>query len=335
MKNSKIRLSVELGAWFALFLFPVVLFPGFWPKFINGTFNPLFLGLAITNLILISFYYFNYYFLIPRFYFSKKYLAYSVFVTACLLFTVFILQLKKEFNPLTSPPFRYATGAFIGSIVIRFIMMFLLSLGISSYNRLKNIEQEKTKAELSFLKAQINPHFLFNTLNSIYALIVKKSDSAPESVTKLSAIMRYVITDAAHDFVALEKELTYITNYIELEKFRLTSKVNLTFKIIGDPVGKQIAPLIFIPFVENAFKHGVSTQENSTISILISIENNQLHLLVKNTKLKSRSANKESMGLGIENGKQRLQLLYPGKHELSIKSSDEEFCVDLKMILHD
>jgi hypothetical protein len=335
MKSKNTRIIVELIAWAILFAFPLVLFPGFLPIDANGSINIVFIGLSITNVSLISFYYFNSYFLIPKFYFPKKYFTYVICLAGYMLIVISVLQLKKEFNPLPSPPFRFANATFIASIVIRFVMLFLLSLGISSYSRMKSAEQEKIKAELSFLKAQINPHFLFNTLNSIYALTVKKSDSAPESITKLSSIMRYVITDAAQDFVSLEKELAYVSNYVELEKFRLTQKINLEYKVTGNFLGKEIAPLIFIPFIENAFKHGVSTQENSSISILITLEKNQLHLLVKNTKLKSRSSVHENTGLGIENTKQRLSLLYPGKHELHIKDNADEFSVDLKITLND
>jgi len=332
VKTNRIRLLVELIAWFALFFFPVVLFPGFWPKFVDGDLNPKFLGLALTNFFLISFYYTNLYYLIPRFYFQKKFVPYVVLLLSYLAMAVFVLQIRSDFNPLPSPPFRFANAAFIGSIIIRFIMIFLLSLGISSYNRLKQIEREKMKAELSYLKAQINPHFLFNTLNSIYALTVKKSDNAPESVTKLSGIMRYVITDAAQEFVPLDKEIDYITNYIELEELRLTSKVRMEYKVRGTFTGKKIAPLIFVPFIENAFKHGVSTKENSTIEISITVEENDLNLLVKNTKVHVRTL---SNGLGIENARMRLQLLYPGKHQLVIKNDDSEYAVSLKMNLND
>lgn len=332
MKTSRIRLLVEIAAWFALFFFPVILFPGFWPKFINGSFNPQFLGLAITNILLITFYYFNYYFLIPKFYFPKKYVYYTLCLFSYLFLMIFILQLRKEFNPLPSPPFRFANGAFIGSIVIRFIMIFLLSLGISSYNHLKQVEREKMKAELSYLKAQINPHFLFNTLNSIYALTVKKSDNAPESITRLSSIMRYVITEAATDFVPLEKEIEYISNYVELEELRITSKVKLNYKVSGNLSGRQIAPLIFVPFIENAFKHGVSTKENSDIGITITVEGNELHLFVKNTKVNVRTINN---GLGMENAKMRLSLLYPGKHTLIVNNAEKEFTVSLKITLND
>lgn len=332
MKSNRVRLLVELFAWFALFFFPVILFPGFWPKFINGSFNPQFLGLAITNLFLIAFYYFNFYVLIPRLYFNKKYLPYVICLLVYLAAIILVLQLRKEFNPLPSPPFRFANAAFIGSIIIRFIMIFLLSLGISSYNRLKQIEREKMKAELSYLKAQINPHFLFNTLNSIYALTVKKSDEAPESVTRLSGIMRYVITDAAQEYVPLEKEIEYITNYIQLEELRLTNKVTLSFNASGVFTGKKIAPLIFLPFVENAFKHGVSTREESAITIAISVEQETLNLLVKNNKVKVNTVNN---GLGIENARMRLRLLYPGKHRLLINNNDKDFTVSLSIKLDD
>lgn len=332
MKVSKTRILVEVIAWSALFLFPVTLFPGFWPKFINGSFNPLFLGLSITNLLLISFYYFNYHVLIPKFYFTKRHLIYVGCLLLCLLVTVGVLLSRKEFNPLPSPPFRFATGAFVGSIVVRFVMIFLFSLGISSYNRLKQAEREKMKAELSYLKAQINPHFLFNTLNSIYALTVKKSDHAPESVTRLSGIMRYVITDAAQEFVPLEKEIDYISNYIELEELRITNKVNLQYKATGIFTGKKIAPLIFVPFIENAFKHGVSTKENSSIQIDITVEGSELSLLVKNTKVNTHTI---STGLGIENAKMRLGLIYPGKHTLEIRNSEKEYTASLKIKLND
>lgn len=326
----KWRLLVELIAWCALFLFPIMLFPGFWPRAADGGINIKFAGLAITNTFLIGFYYLNYYFLIPKFYFPKRYLPYVLCLLIYLGVMILALDSDQGFNPLPSPPFKYANAAFVGSIIIRFIMLFLLSLGISSYNRLKQIEREKMKTELSYLKAQINPHFLFNTLNSIYALTVKRSELAPESITRLSSIMRYVITDAAHELVPLEKEIAYITDYVELEELRLTSKVELTYKVTGDLAGKQIAPLIFLPYIENAFKHGVSTRENSKIDIQVRIERNDLHLQVTNQKVNTHTV---SNGLGMENARMRLQLLYPGKHELEVKNEADAFSVSLSITL--
>jgi LytS/YehU family sensor histidine kinase len=283
--------------------------------------------------MLILFYYFHYFYLIPRFYFAKRYAAYVLLLIACLFFMIFVMQIRRGFNPLPSPPFRYANAAFIGSIIIRFIVMFLLSLGIGSYNRLRQIEREKMKAELAYLKAQINPHFLFNTLNSLYALAVKKSDKAPESVTRLAGIMRYVISEAATDLVPLEKEVKYLDDYVALEKLRMTEKVKLTYEIKGELSGLRIAPLIFIPFIENAFKHGISTSEDCYIEIRLSVTDQQLFLQVKNCKPASRSFTQQSTGLGMENTRKRLDLLYPGKHSLKTEDKKDEFCIELNLTL--
>mgnify|MGYP000901177134 FL=1 len=240
---------------------------------------------------------------------------------------------NRNFNPLPSPPFKYATLAFTISIALRFLMMLLLSLGFSSYNRLRLAEKEKLKTELSYLKAQINPHFLFNTLNSIYALTVKRSDSAPESVTRLASIMRYVITDASLDKVSLEKEIHYISAYIDLEKLRLTNKVKFKYELKGDFAGVKIAPMIFLPLIENAFKYGVSTHENSEIDIQITREQNIITFLSKNTKLKHDKNN--STGLGLKNVKKRLELIYGGKHEIIIHNAEDFFSVKLSITLND
>lgn len=332
MKSARIRLVMELVIWTAFMVFPLILFPTLQPFMSEKGVNPPLKGLLITHSLLIAFYYFNFYYAIPKFYFTKRLTAYAGIVFSCLLVLILILQLDRGFNPLPTPPFRFPVIAFIFTIVIRFVMVLLLSLGISTIQRFQHFEKEKLSTELSYLKAQINPHFLFNTLNSIYALSVKKSDSAPEAVTKLASIMRYVITDAASDTVALEKELGYLSSYIELEKLRLTNKVTLHYEILGDPFGKQISPLVFIPLVENAFKHGVSTSESSEIVIVVTILASTLSLKVSNSKV--RPDRVSSNGLGIENARRRLNLLYPGKHDLKIEDKENEFLVNLTLVLN-
>lgn len=334
MKVKKRQLAIELVAWLIFIVFPTVVFSTIQPFIANGNINPPLIGIVILHLLLIGFYYFNYYYAIPRFYFTGKIRQYVMLMLACLLFLILVMQVDPNFNPLLSVHMKAGRFIFIFSIVVRFIMIFLLSMGISNYNRLKQTEQEHLKTELSYLKSQINPHFLFNTLNSIYSLSVKKSDAAPESITKLSSIMRYVITEAKNDFVPLDKELNYVSSYVELEKLRLTPKVNLNYKISGNTGGRQIAPLIFIPFIENAFKYGVSTSENSSINITIEINGDTLLLNCSNTILASRQK-KEHTGLGIENSKKRLSLLYPGKHMLNISDGPAEFKVNLVLALND
>ena len=316
MKSKRILLVIQIIAWLVFIIFPAFIYSTIQPSIANGVLNPTLTGIFVLHTLLMGFYYFNYYYLIPKFYFPKKNQIYFGVLATSLLVMLLIMETDEAFSPFFQAPINHGHFLFAFSIFLRFVMIVLLSLGIASYNRLKQIEEGNLKAELSYLKAQINPHFLFNTLNSVYALTVQKSDSAPEAITKLSAIMRYSITDAAHDFVELDKELNYINAYVELEKLRLTNKVKLNYTVTGPTTGKQIAPLIFIPFVENAFKYGVSTQENSVIEITITIDNTNLSVLVKNTKVRTDSKNK--LGLGIENTKKSFseslisRLCFPG-----------------------
>jgi sensor histidine kinase YesM len=333
MKSKRIFFVIQIIAWLVFITFPAFVYSTIQPALANGILNPALKGIFVLHTLLMVFYYLNYYYLIQKFYFTKKSRLYFGILAGALLFMLLVMELDKSFSPFYQSSVNNGHLLFIFSIVIRFIMIVLLSLGIASYNRLKQTEEEKLKAELSYLKAQVNPHFLFNTLNSIYALTVQKSDRAPESVTKLSSIMRYSITDAAQDLVSLDKELNYINAYVELEKLRLTEKVKLNYTITGDPSGKQISPLIFVPFIENAFKYGVSTQDTSKINIAILIGKNDLNLTVDNTKV--RPDNKSKLGLGIENTKKRLDLIYPGKYSLDIKDLEKEFSVNLKILLND
>jgi hypothetical protein len=331
MKGKHTQIIIELIAWSAFLGFPVILFPTFMPLGSGENMNPALAGVLLTHSLLIGFYYFNFYYAIPRFYFKRRFTTYGPVMLASVTIIILILLLNPGFNPFPSPPFRYPVFIFILSILVRFIVVFLFSLGIANIKRLESIEKEKISAELSYLKAQLNPHFLFNTLNSIYALTVKKSDHAPESVMKLSSIMRYVVTEAESETVDLEKELNYISSYIQLEKLRLTGKVLLTYDVEGDATGMRIAPLIFIPIIENAFKHGVSTSEPSSIVIRILIDEKQLHLLVSNSKQKSKKA---GTGRGLANVRKRLSLLYPGKHDLRINESEKDYSVNLTLDLH-
>lgn len=212
-----------------------------------------------------------------------------------------------------------------------FAATLLLSLTIKINGRWRKTEKEKLNAELSYLKAQINPHFLFNTLNSIYSLSIIKSDKTSEAVVKLSGMMRYVLSEAHQERVPLDKEIMYITHYIELQQIRLGNTVQLEYTVQGDMIGKEIAPLILISFVENAFKHGVNAEENSAISIQLKAEVDHFYMEVKNNKVKSVISIEEESGLGIENTKNRLNLLYPNKHELNIQDDGKQFSVILKI----
>jgi two-component system LytT family sensor kinase len=216
-----------------------------------------------------------------------------------------------------------------------FIMVIALSTAIRvmrqwqlSEQRAIQAEADKTSAELSFLKAQINPHFLFNTLNNIYTLAVVQDEHAPESILKLSNIMRYVTDDAMDDFVPLENEIDCIKDYIELQKLRFGSQTIVDLKISGDVENKSIAPLILMTFVENVFKYGISKHEPSLISIGIMSHENGISFYCQN-KIFGQKTDSEREGVGLKNARRRLSHLYAGRHVLNINTDSQSYTVNL------
>lgn len=287
----------------------------------------------LFSIILIPFFYLSYFLLIPRLYFEKKYYLFSFIIFSCFMLIFFlplVLIPSTNFNASSFDTF------FIREIKIRlfqFLIVFVFSLMLKINIRLKQSEKEKLDAELAYLKAQINPHFLFNTLNSIYSLAIVQSDNVASSIVKLSNMMRYVLSESSNDFVRLEKEIEYIQNFIELQQIRFGSVIQFECSITGDHKNKYIAPLILIPFIENAYKHGVNAEDNSIIKIKIDTTETQLILFVKNNKVFiQRSAESES-GVGVENTKNRLQIIYPGKHKLQIENTEKEYSVSLTLDL--
>ena len=210
----------------------------------------------------------------------------------------------------------------------------LASISLTINDHLRQLEKEKLVAQISSLKSQINPHFLFNTLNNIYATAIDTSPRTADMVDKLSEMMRYTMKETQNNFVPLEEEINYLNNYIELQKLRLDSKIKFEYTIDGEFSGLQIAPMLLIPFVENAFKHGVNSEQDSNIRINIKANESEIHLLVANNKVDIQSGIKEnSSGLGIENTKNRLVLIYPSKHLLTIKETENDFTVSLHINL--
>lgn len=290
---------------------------------------------AILVLSLVTFYYLNSLVLIPKLLSKQKRWEYAFSVLGCvvlfLIFTIVPILIMHPELPINR-------GMVISSILLISLVFIasgigqIIDLWFLSEKRSKEIEYEKQLNELSLLKSQINPHFLFNTLNTIYSLASKKSDQTPEAVLKLSEMMRYVMSDAKQDLVSVEKEIEYINRFVDLQKMRLTDRVTVVYTVIGNTTGKSIAPLILIPFIENAFKYGVSTHDNSTISITISIEEHKIVLVTTNRIFDYSNILTESTGIGIANTKKRLQLLYPGRHKLMIDDSNANFVVQLELI---
>jgi two-component system, LytTR family, sensor kinase len=193
---------------------------------------------------------------------------------------------------------------------------------------------ENTHAEMQLLKAQVHPHFLFNTLNNIYSFALRKSPDAGGLVLKLSDTLKYMINDCEAPFVPLEKELKLIQDYIGLEKVRYGERLDMDVEIKGDYKSKLIVPLLLIPFVENTFKHGASKMlKQPWIKLKIIIAGNKFFMQINNNKpLKAFSGNGKN-GIGLKNVQKRLELLYPGKHELIIKQTEDEFLIQLKLPL--
>ena len=298
----------------------------------------------IANFLMILFFYGNYYWFIPEIFLKKKHMIYASIV--CVAFIVIILLPSiltghAPWQDLPAPPHvkmvpRPPESGLFSIVkqnmhnILLFLSVVLFSVLIRVRERLFTVERLKNQIEVSSLKNQINPHFLFNTLNAIYASALNDGASRTASnILKLSGLMRYTMENIDHRLVPLEKELNYINDYIQLQKMRLDEHTKLSYNISGNPAANKIAPLILIPFIENAFKHGVNPDKDSLIDIDIEIKAAHLLLRVSNMKVRATLHQHEKSGRGIENAKSRLKLLYPSAHTLSIKDIAEKFEVVL------
>ena len=197
---------------------------------------------------------------------------------------------------------------------------------------IKELEKEKLETELDSLKAQINPHFLFNTLNNIYSLSLVKSEEAPDVILRLADLMRYIIYDCKDETVSLKEEVEFVKNYVNLEKLRLQEHIDINFSTDIENENKKIAPLLFIPLIENAFKHSNRDSSKALINIYIEENDSQgVKLLIENTKDRDINPRDNKYGgLGISNVKKRLELIYPGKHSLIIKDKEDFFIASME-----
>lgn len=295
----------------------------------------LVLCMALSSVLILIFY-FNYYCLIPKFLLPKRYWLYFSLLLVAISAVIFLLSVVfsfSDFRPESLANADPSVEKFLPVILVNAILLWLLSI-ISSillavYNRLKQTETEKLTAQIASLKSQINPHFLFNTLNNIYATAIDTSPRAADMVDKLSEMMRYTMKHTQQDLVSLEDEVNYIDNFIELQQLRLDRSVRLDYRTLEDVPALQIAPMLLIPFIENAFKHGVNSEQKSRIKIELSLNKTEFHLRVENNKVSVQRDISERSGLGIENTKHRLNLIYPSSHLLVIKDTEKEFSVSL------
>lgn len=229
---------------------------------------------------------------------------------------------------------------FIGIVTLYLILSSSLEFGQSWFSSLKaksriiELESQKAASELKVLRAQVNPHFLFNSLNTIYNEALKKSDKAPNMILKLSDLLRYVLDKMEKDLVPLKEELAYLQNYVDMQLVRLNNPEKVTFTVKGESGSMKIAPLLLINFVENAFKHADLHSKDGFVTIQIHLKNRTLELTSKN-KIRDRSGevDKDSNGMGIENARRRLELSYPNKHTLNITNDSQLYSIHLSMEL--
>jgi hypothetical protein len=196
------------------------------------------------------------------------------------------------------------------------LVYFFAESWVRNRNRQEALQREKLTTELAFLRSQINPHFLFNTINDIYALTYQKSDQAPEALLKLSELLRYMLREGAGDFVALQSEIDYLNNLVELQRIGAKGNAYIQFEIEGYVGSQQVASLLFVAFVENAFKHGILNDPAHPIHIHLQASNDRIDFTVRNKY--NNSQKDKTPGIGLANVKRRLELLYPGRHQLQI-----------------
>lgn len=364
MKQKLTSVIAHTAAW--LFFFSLVL--GFvyrMPDSDGMQGRILSLAFLLFSFIYISLFYLNTFVLIPQLYLKKRYFLYIV--TVLVLFTAvytirpfegLVRNLPGRGERMEPPPHfqrppgtqnllppkpdrkppgeRQSPPSDIVSIVL-FVAVWSLSTAICiirewrrTESRVIQAEADKANAELSFLKAQINPHFLFNTLNNIYSLAVTKNEHTAESIMKLSNIMRYVTDDVREDFVSLENEIECLQDYIDLQKLRLGKKMKVEFVVEGMIIDKKIAPLILMNFIENVFKYGISNHEPSDILIRLSVQDDNIIFFSRN-RLFETNRSSARIGIGLQNTRQRLQHLYPDRHFLNISTDNGFYTVQLTL----
>jgi len=300
---------------------------------------------AIINL---SIFYINYFLLIPILVKQKK--RYGLYIASIFMLIAIMVVIKTIVASLNRDFFltyfseetgkiayieltRYAVFAiFVSGFFIVVSALLKFAIDWSGSERIqRDLVSEKRDMELQFLKSQLNPHFLFNSLNNIYSLAYQKSDKTPDAILKLSEIMRYMIYESNDSWVSLRKEITYVQSYIELQKLRFKDGAAVEFTLHGEVDDQKVVPLILISFVENAFKHGVANDPKDPIRINIIANQKIINFSVTNKKSKY---NKDAMGgVGLNNVERRLQLLYPDRYKLNIVNSATHYTTELMLDL--
>lgn len=331
-KNKRILLHTTI--W----LFIVVLFVFVGTSGFNSSdaYIAYFFGMSVLNILV---FYINLYLIIPVTLNKRKFLAWFLAsVVIILSFTaikygISNYVIKRWFlnkSEIKTPEFwQYIFSIIIINGFFTFlstVYKFTIDWFFNEKEK-RDLENQKLVAELAFLKSQINPHFLFNSLNNIYSLAYQKSESTPYAILKLSEILRYMLYESNDARVDLAKEIEYLESFIELQKLRFKGQSNIKLQIKGEIASQQIVPLVLISFVENAFKHGVATDEQNPIEIYIYINANKLLFTIKN-KINNHQKD-QTGGIGMVNVIRRLEITYPNAYKLNINNENEFYYCEL------
>lgn len=337
-----LEISAHVFCWILFFAFPIIMSQGE-----NGSIDwKAFLRYVILPTSLFSIFYLNYFLLIPKILFNdhnKKFLIINVIIIILLSIAI---RWWNEMHIQPPPPemMRHNPPSRI-MFMIRDTASMIFSVGLSVAIRLsirwnetelarREAVKSMTEAELKNLRNQLNPHFLLNTLNNIYALITFDTDKAQQAVQELSKLLRYVLYDNQSMYVPLKKEIEFINNYIELMRIRVSDNVNIeTHFNVKENSQTPVAPLIFISLIENAFKHGISPTNNSFIKIYIEEGKDNIICTIQNSNHPKTTTDKSGSGIGLEQVRKRLELLYPGRHEWKCWISDNNLVYNSSIIL--
>ena len=350
-KRKGLPVLLHATGWIILFILPQFLISG--GLFNDGRTTRVVLFNTLVFLIL---FYTNYFWLVPRLAQKKKWFAFLVLAAS--LIVVLGYASGKYYENLFAPPRevrerirevadhrpqgdnrmpRRGGGMVLYNFFITSFLVSGFAVGIRyaesavrKEEEIKELEREKLNSELALLKNQVSPHFLFNTLNNIYSLIGINRDDARDAVLSLSKMMRYMLYESEQGNTRLSNEIAFMKGYIDLMKLRLSDRVKLTVSFPEDYEDQDVPPLLFIPFIENAFKHGVSAVGNSFIDIALGVEEGMITFIAANS-IGGRVSDgpQVASGIGLDNVRKRLALLYPGRHDLRIDRQESVFTVKL------
>lgn len=335
-----LQFLIHFTAWMLVFGLPFLIFL----KYNDTDIIEKIRHSAVVVLSLLTVFYVNFFLLIEKFLFQRKtgkFITYNLFL---IIIVGILLHLWQESHIPSMPHNHTAPPDLIPrniSFLLRDIFSLMLTTGLSMAVKMtgkwykteaqrQEEERKHTEAELTNLRQQLNPHFLFNTLNNIYALIEISPEKAQKSMLELSKLLRYVLYDNSENLVPLDRELNFIQNYVELMRIRLSKDVDLKLEINIDSADKTMAPLLFITLIENAFKHGTSPDKSSFIHINIeSLNNSEIRCLIKNSYFPKDASDQSGSGIGLENLRRRLEILYPHKHILRTEKEGNIFLAEL------